>query len=44
MTCVPTVSRVAVSAGFMRLERMNLTCEEAEVAESAQFPGCLMDQ
>ena len=42
------VACVAVSAGFIRLERMNLTWEEAATAESAQFPGCpagyLMDQ
>jgi NAD(P)-dependent dehydrogenase (short-subunit alcohol dehydrogenase family) len=33
------VSCVAVSPGFMRLERMNLTSEEAALAESAEFPG-----
>jgi NAD(P)-dependent dehydrogenase (short-subunit alcohol dehydrogenase family) len=33
------VACVAVSPGFMRLERMNLTAEEAGMAESAEFPG-----
>lgn len=33
------VACVAVSPGFMRLERMNLTLEEAGMAESAEFPG-----
>ncbi len=33
------VACVAVSPGFMRLERMNLTPEEASMAESAEFPG-----
>jgi NAD(P)-dependent dehydrogenase (short-subunit alcohol dehydrogenase family) len=33
------VACVAVSPGFMRLERMNLTTEEAAMAESAEFPG-----
>lgn len=33
------VACVAVSPGFMRLERMNLTVEEAAMAESAEFPG-----
>jgi NAD(P)-dependent dehydrogenase (short-subunit alcohol dehydrogenase family) len=33
------VACVAVSPGFMRLERMNLTPEEAAMAESAAFPG-----
>jgi len=33
------VACVAVSPGFMRLERMNLTREEAAMAESAEFPG-----
>jgi NAD(P)-dependent dehydrogenase (short-subunit alcohol dehydrogenase family) len=33
------VACVAVSPGFMRLERMNLTPEEAAMAESAEFPG-----
>jgi NAD(P)-dependent dehydrogenase (short-subunit alcohol dehydrogenase family) len=33
------VACVAVSPGFMRLERMNLTAEEAAMAESAEFPG-----
>ena len=33
------VACVAVSPGFMRLERMNLTAEEAATAESAEFPG-----
>jgi NAD(P)-dependent dehydrogenase (short-subunit alcohol dehydrogenase family) len=33
------VACVAVSPGFMRLERMNLTAEEAAMAESAAFPG-----
>jgi len=30
---------VAVSPGFMRLERMNLSAEEAAMTESAEFPG-----
>ena len=30
---------VALSPGFMRLERMNLTPAEAATAESAEFPG-----
>jgi NAD(P)-dependent dehydrogenase (short-subunit alcohol dehydrogenase family) len=30
---------VAVSPGFMRLDRMNLTPDEAAMAESAEFPG-----
>jgi NAD(P)-dependent dehydrogenase (short-subunit alcohol dehydrogenase family) len=33
------VACVAVSPGFMRLERMNLTPDEAAMAESAEFPG-----
>jgi NAD(P)-dependent dehydrogenase (short-subunit alcohol dehydrogenase family) len=33
------VACVAVSPGFMRLERMNLTPEEAAMTESAEFPG-----
>jgi NAD(P)-dependent dehydrogenase (short-subunit alcohol dehydrogenase family) len=33
------VACVAVSPGFMRLERMSLTAEEAAMAESAEFPG-----
>jgi len=33
------VACVAVSPGFMRLERMNLTAEEAAMAESPEFPG-----
>ena len=33
------VACVAVSPGFMRLERMNLTAEEAAMTESAEFPG-----
>jgi NAD(P)-dependent dehydrogenase (short-subunit alcohol dehydrogenase family) len=33
------VACVALSPGFMRLERMNLTAEEAAMAESAEFPG-----
>jgi len=33
------VACVAVSPGFMRLERMSLTPEEASMAESAEFPG-----
>lgn len=33
------VACVAVSPGFMRLERMSLTAEEASMAESAEFPG-----
>jgi NAD(P)-dependent dehydrogenase (short-subunit alcohol dehydrogenase family) len=33
------VACVALSPGFMRLERMNLTPEEAAMAESAEFPG-----
>lgn len=33
------VACVAVSPGFMRLERMSLTQEEASMAESAEFPG-----
>jgi NAD(P)-dependent dehydrogenase (short-subunit alcohol dehydrogenase family) len=33
------VGCVAVSPGFRRLERMNLTREEAAMAESAEFPG-----
>ena len=33
------VACVAVSPGFMRLERMNLTQEEAAMAESPEFPG-----
>jgi NAD(P)-dependent dehydrogenase (short-subunit alcohol dehydrogenase family) len=33
------VACVAVSPGFMRLERMDLTLEEAAMAESAEFPG-----
>jgi len=33
------VACVAVSPGFMRLERMNLTPELAAKAESAEFPG-----
>jgi NAD(P)-dependent dehydrogenase (short-subunit alcohol dehydrogenase family) len=33
------VSCVAVSPGFMRLERMNLTLREAAMTESAEFAG-----
>jgi NAD(P)-dependent dehydrogenase (short-subunit alcohol dehydrogenase family) len=33
------IACVAVSPGFMRLERMNLTPEMAAKAESAEFPG-----
>lgn len=33
------VACVAVSPGFMRLERMNLTPELAAMTESAEFPG-----
>jgi NAD(P)-dependent dehydrogenase (short-subunit alcohol dehydrogenase family) len=33
------VACVAVSPGFMRLERMNLSAQEAAMAESAEFPG-----
>jgi NAD(P)-dependent dehydrogenase (short-subunit alcohol dehydrogenase family) len=33
------VACVAVSPGFMRLERMSLTSEEAAMTESAEFPG-----
>jgi NAD(P)-dependent dehydrogenase (short-subunit alcohol dehydrogenase family) len=33
------VACVAVSPGFMRLERMNLSLEEAAVTESAEFAG-----
>jgi NAD(P)-dependent dehydrogenase (short-subunit alcohol dehydrogenase family) len=33
------VACVAVSPGWMRLERMNLTPEDAARAESAEFPG-----
>jgi NAD(P)-dependent dehydrogenase (short-subunit alcohol dehydrogenase family) len=33
------VACVAVSPGFMRLERMNLTPEESAMTESAEFPG-----
>ena len=33
------VSCVAVSPGFMRLERMNLTPDEAAMTESAEFAG-----
>jgi NAD(P)-dependent dehydrogenase (short-subunit alcohol dehydrogenase family) len=33
------VACVAVSPGFMRLERMNLSAEEAAMTESAEFPG-----
>jgi NAD(P)-dependent dehydrogenase (short-subunit alcohol dehydrogenase family) len=33
------VSCVAVSPGFMRLERMNLTSQEAAMTESAEFTG-----
>jgi NAD(P)-dependent dehydrogenase (short-subunit alcohol dehydrogenase family) len=33
------VSCVAVSPGFMRLERMNLTLQEAAMTESAEFTG-----
>jgi NAD(P)-dependent dehydrogenase (short-subunit alcohol dehydrogenase family) len=33
------VTCIAVSPGFMRLERMDLTPEEAAKAESAEFPG-----
>ena len=33
------VSCIAVSPGFMRLERMNLTPEEAAMTESAEFTG-----
>ncbi len=33
------VACVAVSPGFMRLERMNLSAGEAAMTESAEFPG-----
>jgi NAD(P)-dependent dehydrogenase (short-subunit alcohol dehydrogenase family) len=33
------IACVAVSPGFMRLERMDLTPEQAAKAESAEFPG-----
>jgi NAD(P)-dependent dehydrogenase (short-subunit alcohol dehydrogenase family) len=33
------VACVAVSPGFMRLERMNLNPNEAAMTESAEFPG-----
>jgi NAD(P)-dependent dehydrogenase (short-subunit alcohol dehydrogenase family) len=33
------VACVAVSPGFMRLERMSLTPQEASMTESAEFPG-----
>jgi NAD(P)-dependent dehydrogenase (short-subunit alcohol dehydrogenase family) len=33
------VACVAVSPGFMRLERMNLSAERAATTESAEFPG-----
>jgi NAD(P)-dependent dehydrogenase (short-subunit alcohol dehydrogenase family) len=33
------VTCLAVSPGFMRLERMTLTPEEASMTESAEFPG-----
>ncbi|HEX3325462.1 MAG TPA: SDR family NAD(P)-dependent oxidoreductase [Actinomycetota bacterium] len=33
------IACIAVSPGFMRLERMDLTQEEAAKAESAEFPG-----
>src|SRR5436190_2358920 len=33
------IACLAVSPGFMRLERMNLTAELAAKAESAEFPG-----
>jgi len=33
------ISCVAVSPGFMRLERMNLTPQEAAMTESAEFTG-----
>lgn len=33
------VACVALSPGFMRLERMNLTPQEAAMTESAEFPG-----
>lgn len=33
------VACVAVSPGFMRLERMNLSAEEKAMTESAEFPG-----
>ncbi len=33
------VACIAVSPGFMRLERMNLSPEEASMTESAEFPG-----
>src|SRR5258706_12607998 len=33
------IACVAVSPGFMRLERMNLNSEEAAMTESAEFPG-----
>jgi NAD(P)-dependent dehydrogenase (short-subunit alcohol dehydrogenase family) len=33
------VACIALSPGFMRLERMNLTPQEAAMTESAEFPG-----
>jgi NAD(P)-dependent dehydrogenase (short-subunit alcohol dehydrogenase family) len=33
------VACIAVSPGFMRLERMNLPAERAAITESAEFPG-----
>jgi NAD(P)-dependent dehydrogenase (short-subunit alcohol dehydrogenase family) len=33
------IACVALSPGFMRLERMQLTAEEAATTESAEFPG-----
>jgi NAD(P)-dependent dehydrogenase (short-subunit alcohol dehydrogenase family) len=33
------VASVAVSPGFMRLERMNLSPDDAAMTESAEFPG-----
>jgi NAD(P)-dependent dehydrogenase (short-subunit alcohol dehydrogenase family) len=33
------IASVAVSPGFMRLERMNLTADTAAMTESAEFPG-----
>lgn len=33
------IACVAVSPGWLRLERMNLTTEQAEMTESVQFPG-----
>jgi hypothetical protein len=33
------IACIAVSPGFMRLKRMDLSQEEAAKAESAEFPG-----